>query len=163
MKTQYQIQTEVVFLEVKKASIILRTILYVLAILCIILPLGGVIASLIVHEGGLSILNVMLFLFLLFLGLFVFRLALWNTYGKEEIYFGSDVIYYQAHYGWFKDKRKKYEVNNKVVFDIKSIGYEEEKMGVLVVKCRDSIMSSAVKIPIDQLEQLITEIKKLYK
>lgn len=162
MKTQYHLQSEVVFLEVKKASIYLRAILYILAILCILLPLAGIIASLIVHEGGLSILNVMLFLFLLFLGLFVFRLALWNTYGKEEVYFGSDVIYYQAHYGWFKDKRKKFEVGNYVEFEIKSVGYAEENVGVLVVKSRDNVLSSAVKVPIDQLQELVVELKRLY-
>lgn len=162
MKTQYQYNNREVVLEVKKASLMVRMVLYILVFLCVALPVVGIVGGVVSGGEGMSILSIVLFAFILFLGYFVFRLALWNTFGKEEISFGKEVIYYQADYGWFKDKRKKYDVGKTVKFAAKQMGYQEDNKGVLTVEVDMRPINSAVKMPMVEVEQLIKELKKLY-
>ncbi|WP_010252989.1 hypothetical protein [Myroides injenensis] len=163
MEKQYDLNKRTLILKVKPAPIFIRFLLFLLAVLGFILPLTGIIASFFIVSRAITVGHLMIFLALLFVSLFIFRLALWNTKGKEEFYFGEHQIEYQPDYGWFKDKRKKYVVtNNKVSFEIKPIGYESDRKGVLIMQSANKIIGSAVKLPIDDLGAIIAKLKPLY-
>lgn len=163
MEKQYHLNNRTLILKVKPAPIFIRFILFLLAVLGFILPLTGIIASFFIINGAITTLQLMIFLALLFVSLFIFRLALWNTSGKEEFYFGEHQIEYQPDYSWFKDKRKKYTIaDNKVSFEIKPIGYESDQKGVLIMQSANKIIGSAVKLPINDLEAIIAKLKPLY-
>lgn len=163
MDNQYQISGNQVVLKVKKASLFIRLCLFLFAALAIVLPLGSVIANFSIDPSTISILQITLFFILLFVSLFVFRLGLWNTFGQEEFYFGEDSISYQANYRWFKDKQKKYAIEGKKVsLSYQVIGFKEDKKGVMLIQLGEKKVGSAVKMPIEQLEQICQVLNTKY-
>lgn len=163
MDNQYQISGNQVILKVKKASVVIRFCLFFFSALAIALPLGGMIANFSIDPSTISIMQVILFFILLFVSLFVFRLGLWNTFGQEEFYFGEDAISYQANYGWFKDKQKKYSIDaKKVSLNYQVIGFEEDKKGVMLIQIGEKKVGSAVKMPIEEIEQICQVLNAKY-
>ncbi|WP_166963168.1 hypothetical protein [Yeosuana marina] len=100
---------------------------------------------------------IILFLFGL-IAFYLLRISLWNTYGEETIVLNMPTIQYEANYGWFKDGKKTIN-SNTPVFSISQIGYEEDKIGTLVIGENDEKIESVVKIPINQIEELIEKLK----
>jgi hypothetical protein len=92
------------------------------------------------------------------IGFYLLRVFLWNSYGKETISFNNNNITYEADYKWFKDGKKTKEINSPN-FSIKPIGYEDENFGVLIINSENDTLESVVKIPNDQLEELISKLK----
>lgn len=163
MTKQYHFQDNDLVLKVNKASVFMRFILFTIAILGVLLPLGGLVATLAIAGSTLSIIQIMLFFALLFVSLFVFRLGLWNTYGEEEFFFGQDSIQYQPNYGWFKDKRKNYAIGSDLVScSYQIIGYENENKGVLVLSIGNKKVGSAVKMPAQQLDEICKVLTEKY-
>lgn len=91
-------------------------------------------------------------------GFYLLRMSLWNTYGEETIKLQSPRIEYEANYKWFKDGKKSISPTN-LVFSINQIGYEEDKLGTLVVGNDNEQIASVVKMPMHQIEELINELK----
>lgn len=158
---QYTIKNNVLTLRVKKGSLVLRYIILLFAIICILLPTFGIIANA-VSGGSIK------FHFFIVLGLFgllsffMFRTYLWNTYGKEIIYFSEEKVTYIADYRYFRDTQQISRSNN-ISLSIASIGYEEDKMGVLCIKNKTSqeqveSIQCVTKMPQEQLKELITSI-----
>lgn len=85
----------------------------------------------------------------------MFRVSLWNTFGKESIEFGKNKLTYVADYHWFKDKGRDFTFE-KINYGIKQVGYEEDNKGVFVIKFDDNkVLETVTKIPISDLESLI--------
>ncbi len=155
---QYSLNGESLVLRVKKSPIFIRVILFFIAIASFILPLIGIVTSIQARKG----LHIGYFIILFLFGLIAFyllRISLWNTYGEEIIELKRPLIKYEANYGWFKDGKKNIN-SNKLVFSINQIGYEEDKIGTLVIEGDgDEKIESVVKIPINQIEELIEKLK----
>jgi energy-coupling factor transporter transmembrane protein EcfT len=156
---QFNFEDNTLILKVKKAPIFMRGIMFLISFLSFILPLIGIIIA-------ISLGNKFHFGFLIgvgffgLIGFYLLRISLWNTYGEETIKFNSSEIEYEANYGWFKDGKK---INNidKPVYSIKQIGYVDDKKGALVLEEGNIKIESVVKIPINQLEELIEILKKV--
>ena len=88
------------------------------------------------------------------LGFYIFRIYLWNSFGKEIIIFNKNDVSYVADYRLFSDgeKNKKFDT---LTYSITPIGYEEENLGLLTIGIEDNKIESVVKLPINQLEELI--------
>lgn len=156
---QFDLQANKLFLRVHKTPIIIRSILFVFAFAFFVLPIISLMIS-ISNGNGLR------FGYFIFIGCFglmgfyLLRVSLWNTYGNEVIEIFDDKVLYEADYGWFKDGKKEVsyiELN----YSIKSIGYEDENKGVLVIQTDNTQIVSVVKMPIPQLEELIKKLKAL--
>jgi len=169
---QFELQNNLLKLRVKKSPTFIRGFYFFLTFGCFISPTFGIIVS--AANGGSFHLGffVMIFIFAL-LGFFLLRSSLWNTFGEELIEFNQGEITYEANYGWFKDGKKTLKMD-ALIFSIRTIGYEDEKLGTLTIsggeitiestnelqldqlKSEGNILiESVVKMPIDQLEELI--------
>src|SRR5690606_99190 len=132
---QIEFKQNQLVLKVKKSPLLGRILLYLITFLSIGLPLGGFIVNMI-SNAGFSFFHI---LFLFIFGLIAFymlRVSLWNTYGKESIEFDNNKLTYVADYHWFKDKVKEFDFE-KIDYEIKQVGYEEDNKGVLVIKFDD--------------------------
>ena len=156
---QFDLQSNKLFLKVRKTPIIIRCIFFMFSFTFFIAPIISIVIS-ISNGNGLK------FGYFVFIGVFglmgfyLLRVSLWNTYGNEVIEIFENKIIYEADYGWFKDGKKEItfiEPN----YSIKSIGYEEENRGVLVIASNEMRIESVVKMPIPQLEELIERLKSL--
>lgn len=151
---QYKLSKDELTLRVNKSPFIIRSIFFTTAFLFFLLPIGGLIASMVMGNGfhigfliGLGLFGLM--------GFYLLRIALWNTYGSETIQLQEGKIMYQANYGWFKDFIKTIEIND-ISFTPKQIGYVEDNVGVLIIASENSFIECATKIPMEELYELIT-------
>ena len=154
---QYSFDDNLITLSVKKAPKIIRGILFLLAFMFLLAPITGMIISISVGSGfhigfliGIAIFSV--------LGFYLLRLALWNTHGEESVIFMENKINYEANYGWFKDGKTSIS-SNGLICSIVQMGYEEENNGVLRLSNGDSQIQCAVKMPVYEIEELISKIE----
>lgn len=156
---QYELKNKTLVLKVNKSPIIVRGILFFLAIASFLLPILGTIASIAddkeFHIGFL----IAIFLFGL-IGFYLLRISLWNTYGKETINFFSSKIEYEADYFWFKDDKKSINTN-RLSFSIKKLDSDSNHKGTLIIETESETIESVIKLPIHQIEEIIEKLQPL--
>ncbi len=151
--SQYDFQNNLLKLKTKKSPLIPRALMFFFSFVSFILPLLSLILT--ISTGGKFHIGFLISIGLFgLIGFYLLRVALWNTYGSEEIHFSNNNVTYEANYGWFKDAKKTKEIH-PLVFSIKSVGYEDEKKGVLIIGENESMIECVTKIPIDELEGLV--------
>jgi hypothetical protein len=153
---KYFLHNNTLHLRVKRSPLIIRIVMFSFAFAFFILPISGAIYGISNGSGfqfsyliGIGIFSIM--------GFYLLRLALWNTYGEETIEVLENKIIYEASYGWFKDSKREM-IFTVPEYSFKSVGYEEDHEGVLVIISENSQLESVVKMPIAKLEQLIVEL-----
>ena len=155
---QYLFKNNKLILKVKKPPLFILVMMYLISFLLFILPTIGIIVAL-VNKNGFHIKYIFtLFVFGL-MGFYILRISLWNTYGKEELIFNNTQITYSVDYGWFKDKLSVKNIKHPL-FSIKTVGYEDDKIGVLIIENDNEKIECVTKMPINVIEQLIIELKK---
>lgn len=150
---QFNFKNNILNLKVKKSPLAIRIIMFFFAFASFILPVFGTIWGLVL-GGGLEIgyfIGIGLFSIM---GFYLLRVALWNTYGEETIEILENKIIYEANYGWFKDGKKEIAISDPS-YSFKSVGYQEDNEGVLVISSENVQMESVVKMPIEQIEALL--------
>lgn len=155
---QYIFANNTLNLKVKKSPFLVRAVMFVVAFCFFIFPIGGTIFG-IASGGGLHIgyfIGIGLFSLI---GFYMVRIALWNTYGEETIQIVDNKIIYEANYGWFKDGKKEMLILNPK-YSFAPIGYEEDNQGVLIIASEGARIESVVKVPMSQLEELITVLER---
>ena len=155
---QYDFQNNVLILKVKKSPFLVRAIMFLIAFLLFVLPIGGAIFG-IVQGTGLRIGYFIAIGVFSLIGFYTLRVSLWNTYGQETIQILENKIIYEADYGWFKDGKKETLISSPSFYAV-SAGYEEDKEGVLVIASDEIEVESVVKLPLSQLGELISELKQ---
>lgn len=150
---QYNFKNSILNLKVKKSPFAVRIVMFFLAFAFFVFPIAGTVVGVLTGSGlhfgyfiGIGIFSLM--------GFYLLRLSLWNTYGEETIEILENKIIYEANYRWFKDGKKEIEITNPN-YSFKSVGYEEDNEGVLIIFCDESEMESVVKMPVSALEELI--------
>jgi hypothetical protein len=130
-----------------------RIIMFFFAFAFFLFPVLGTIVGILTGGGleigyfiGIGIFGLM--------GFYLLRVSLWNTYGEETIEILSDRVIYEASYGWFKDGKKEIIISVPK-YSFKSVGYEEDNEGVLVISDGESQLESVVKMPMEQIEALL--------
>ena len=154
---QYQLDKNKLTMRVKRASIFIRSILFVFSILFFLLPLFGMILY-VAGGNGMHIGFVFSGFIFGLMGFYLLRISLWNTYGKEEIIFNRTKVEYRVDYGWFKDAAKSIEIT-PLTYSIRPIGFEEDNKGALVIGQGDRKIECATKMRNDELKELIALIK----
>ena len=156
---QYNFDNNILILKVKKSPFFVRVVLFFFSFAFFLFPLIGMILT-ITMRGRFYI--GFLFVIILFglFGFYLLRLSLWNTYGVETIIFNKSTIRYEVNYGWFKDGKKEINLSD-INYTIKTIGYEEDEIGTLIItNINNNKIESVVKIPKRQIEELIEILKK---
>jgi len=152
---QFNFDGDILTLQTKRVSLFLLVILYLITACSFLLPLSSIVIT--VSGGGGFKFGFLIGLIISSLvGLVLLRSSLWNTYGKEVLEFQKDSISYLADYGWFKDARKEINYSDIISFGFKSIGYEEERKGVLLIETlgEKKDIVCATKMPIAEIELL---------
>ncbi len=133
-----------------------------LAVLFLLLP---IIVFLIIMSSGNGE-NPLRFMHLVLLapviggGIFLLRMALWNSFGKEIYTFYDEKMQYIADYGWFNDSEKSMQLN-EIVFLVNLKNQDDGKGSLLFADGRDEIQS-VIKLPNDQLYELIETLESNY-
>ena len=89
---------------------------------------------------------------------FILRISLWNTFGSENITISDNKIEYYADYGWFKDNKKSFELNN-TTFELLKVGNEKDNKAVLIIHNGEDKIQTVSEQPLSDLENIIEEIK----
>lgn len=148
-------------LTVKKGPVFIRYFILLFAVICILLPITGLVLSMLVGDGfhfgflfGIAIFGL--------LGSYMLKIFLWNSFGKEIISFNENSVEYSVDYRWFKSE-KSFPATSGLFFIINSVGYEEDKQGVLVIKSNDSILETATRFHLDDLKILVDQLNASFK
>ncbi|MTH18232.1 hypothetical protein [Flavobacterium sp. LC2016-01] len=155
---QYNFANNTLNLKVKKSPFLVRIIMFVLAFSFFIFPIGGAISG-IASGGGLHIGYFIGIGIFSLIGFYMARIALWNTYGEETIQILENKVIYEANYGWFKDGKKETLIKNPK-YSFAPIGYEEDNEGILIIASEETKIESVVKVPMSELEELITVLER---
>jgi len=154
---QFELKNNHLTLTSKASPLLVRILILFCSLISIILPVAGMIGSMVngnrFHFGSLIATG----LFGL-LGFYLLRVFLWNSYGKEVISFNQNNVIYEADYKWFKDGKKIKDIDSPN-YSIRSIGYEDENFGSLVISSDQYSIESVIKMPTEQLEDLILKLK----
>lgn len=159
---QFDFQNNILHLKVKKAPLLIRIIFFTIAFTFFIIPLVSLGFIIMTGEGFKFGHSVGIGSFFLG-GFYLLRISLWNTYGEEKIEFLENKIIYQANYGWFKHGKREITLSAPYRYFIKSIGYEEDNIGLLAIASEKSTIESVVKMPIPELKELIQLLEKVIK
>lgn len=152
---QIKFSNHKIILSVKKAPKVITVTLFFIACASVLIPLVGLILN-VVMGNGLQIMFVFFVGITGFMGLYLFRMSLWNSKGKEIITYNDNQFTYTADYGWFKDTKLKFNCEI-VTLTYLPFGHSEENTGILVIGDDVKHKKSVVKIPIVQLEKLIDD------
>uniref|UniRef100_UPI00404AD8D2 hypothetical protein n=1 Tax=Flavobacterium sp. TaxID=239 RepID=UPI00404AD8D2 len=155
--SSFEIHGKQVILKVKKSPFYVLFFLYLVTFLCVFLPLLGLAF---LFLTGLE-LKFSLFIFLgvfALISFYMLRTSLWNTLGSEILEFREKEIIYEADYGWFKDAKKSYKIENPEFLMLKA-GYDEDNLGVLLILENDVVIETVTKIPRLKLEALINKLE----
>ena len=122
------------------------------------MPITGLVTR-IVMGGGFHIVFLFTIAFFGLLGFYLLKIVLWNSFGREIISLNNLKTTFISDYKYFQNK---VEIENLdfTSFSFTPVGYKEDNLGALVIGDDDIILESVVKIPINQLEELIIEILK---
>ncbi len=156
---QYNLQTNDLTLRVKKSPFLVRLIMFFFTSLFFLAPLVGMVIAISSGKKFHIAYVISIGIFSL-LGFYLLRISLWNTYGHERVVFNGTEVTYNADYGWFNDAVKKENIT-PLSFRIHPIGYEEDKMGVLVIGTNDSKIECVTKMPISEITELIEKLNNL--
>lgn len=156
---QYELNNRSLIISSPKSAAIPRFLMFFFAFLSFLAPILALIATA-ASGSGLHAGNFISIIIFGLIGFYLLRVALWNTYGKESLHFSAESVSYEADYGWFKDKVKELPTSD-LTFSFLAVGDEEEHKGVLVMTSDDQTVKCASKMPIDEIETLITEVKQL--
>jgi len=159
MNKQYELNTNVLVLRVKKAPLFVRSVMFFFSFLFFLLPLTGMILAITMGKGMHFGFIIGMFVFGV-LGFYMLRISLWNTFGKEIITFENTNITYIADYGWFKDGKKQKEYKKPLIYTIRQIGYKEDNEGGLVIELEEPILC-VTKMPNAELGELIDILNDL--
>lgn len=156
---QFELKNNHLILNSKPSPLFVRILILFFSLISILLPIGGMIGSMAsgsgFHFGFLISIG-----FFGLIGFYLLKVFLWNSYGKETILFNTNNITYEADYKWFKDGKKITDIDSPN-FSIKPIGYEDENFGALIINSKNETIESVVKMPNDQLEELISKLKNV--
>lgn len=153
---QYNLKGNQLELIVKPSPIIIRIIILVISIITFIMPLVGLVLRIAMGDGFHFAFLIAIAVFG-YLGFYLLKIVLWNSYGKEVITLNKANTTFVSDFKFFQNK-VDIENLNITSFSYNQVGYEEENFGTLVIGDEDNELESVVKIPLNQLEELIVEI-----
>ena len=156
MKT-YQLQNNQLELYVKPSSKIGRGFIAFLGVVIFIAPIFGMLL-------GLSLGNEFHIMYLVGIGFssliayHFYKLYHWNARGKEVITITDNKVNYHADYGKFVSNKQEFTFEN-LTFHVKSVGYEKEQLGVLILEVAENkFIETVVVLPDETLNEIIEKL-----
>lgn len=152
------LNNNVLTLKVKKSpNFILISFLF-LSFLAILFPIAAIFFY--IYSGNsFQVGFIFTFVTCSLISLYLFRLFFWNSRGTETLTFDSKTIQYKTNdINIFKEKIKFQLDIDSCKLSIRGVGYEKDRIGTLVLEDNDNQLITSVKIPIQQLEELIDEL-----
>jgi hypothetical protein len=144
----------------ESSSLFARVFLLLITIVSILIPFGATIV-ISISDIGFNIGILVSYALFWGIGVFLFRVFLWNSFGQEIITLQDDKIIYIADYRFFKDGRSEISTDG-----IEAISVHSESKGLELVKIKISNGKSSIEtvspIPINDADKFINEIKTRY-
>jgi hypothetical protein len=158
---RYQIDKNQLRLLVKKSPLFIRVTLYFFTALFFLMPLVAFLIGALIY--GFHIAYFIGIFFFAILGLYMLRISLWNTYGKEIITYQDNKINYTADYGWFKDKIKTLALEGTIKFQVVPYQYEDDVLARLIITTENDGLVCVTKMPFGELNEVIASdwVKKI--
>jgi hypothetical protein len=112
-------------------------------------------------NGSASIGSIFGIGFLGLIGFFLLRFSLWNTYGKEVIRISDGKLEYYGDFKYFQFNKKNHEINGVLYFQSCAVGYEEDHIEVLNIRCGsgDWNINCSTKIPEHDMQRLLEQAR----
>ncbi len=156
---QIKIEGNQVIIKSSKSPLAIRITLIVILLICILIPIVATI-SIMSERKGLHIGIFIAFLFFWGIGFYMLRLILWNTFGREIITLEKDTLTYEADFRYFRDGKNLISTKK---LEVAAIPIDDEKnLGILLFTSCDQQLASVLKVPIQRLTEIATEINKKY-
>lgn len=157
MKT-YQLQNNQLELFVQPSSKIGRGFIAFLAVVLFVAPIFGMFLGFSIgaefHIGyliGIGLSSLVAYHF--------YKLYHWNTSGKEVITITDNKVNYHADYGKFVSNKQEFTFDN-LTFYVKSVGYEKEQLGVLILEVAENkFIETVVVLPLVTLNEIVEKLK----
>lgn len=157
MKT-YQLQNNQLQLYVPPSSKIGRGFIAFLGVIIFVMPIFGMVLGLtlgaefhIMHLVGIGLSTLIAYHF--------YKLYYWNTCGKEVLTFSENKVHYHADYGKFISNKQEFTFEN-LTFHVKPVGYEKERLGVLLLEVGEKkYIETVVVLPLATLHEIVEKLK----
>lgn len=147
-------------LYVKKSPPLGRIFILFLAFIAVALPIMGM-AFRFMNGGAFHFGFIIGLGAFSLIGFYFVRLFLWNTFGKEVITIGKTTVNYYVDYHYFKGNQQEITYE-ELVFGIEPIGFEEEKLGRLIIAANDKdFIHSSVNIYLRELDEIVEKLESL--
>ena len=156
MKT-YQLTNNQLELYVQPSSKIGRGFIAFLGLIIFIGPIFGIFLGLTsgaeFHIGyliGIGMSSLVAYYF--------YKLYLWNTCGKEVITIADNKVNYHADYGKFISNKQEHNFED-LSFYVKPVGYEKEKLGVLIIEITENkFIETVVILSEETLNEIVEKL-----
>ena len=146
-----------IHLKVKKAPVFILIVLYAITFSTALIPFLNLIFA---TPHVMVFVGIFLFGYITYI---LLKISLWNTFGQEYIEIAPNQIQYTADYKWFKSKTRVID-SKSILFAIQSVGYEEDRKAVLVLKLDDgNTLETVTKINIEVLEDTVKRLHEHFK
>lgn len=152
---RYQIENNQLTLFVKKSPLFIRGTLYFFTALFFLMPLVAFLVGAIIYGYGFHIAYFIGVFFFAILGIYMLRISLWNTFGKEIIKYQDNTIDYVADYGWFKDKVKTLAFEGPIKFQVVPYHYEDDNLARLIIESENDSLICVTKMPFSELNEVV--------
>ncbi len=154
--TKFQIENKILKLHVEAPKAIYRYLMFFFAFISFIVPLIAFVTALWTGKFHAGIF--ISFLFFGFIGYYLLRSALWNTYGTEEFHFDVENIIYITDYKKFKEKVRTIPRQN-IQVDFVPCRREKDKY-VLQINHGKERIKSVIGLSESEKNELFERIKQ---
>jgi hypothetical protein len=145
----------------KKSNIIVRIILWFLAIVFFLIPLSVTITQ-IVLGNGFHIAFIITFFIFWGMAVLMTRIVIWNTFGKEILHLHEKTIDYIADYKYFKGGERTFNVNETIFETTEFLELRNKKMWTLSLTTNNEVFQTVLKLDEDEYEKINKELKTRY-
>jgi len=144
------------FLQGKKAPLIIRLVLIIIMIISLLGSLALILGALTNHIATGPAFLVLIFA-LVAGGIFFLKLVLWNTYGREIIALYAQRIVYQADYKLFRNSGREFPIDGMNI-EITDTEFEPG-YGRILFTCGEQKLRTVLMIPIEKLKSLVGQVE----
>lgn len=171
MKTTYQLnEKKIIFTNTNtsKTNIAILIVLLAIILAAFAYKAYSYVSDLKVVAKIDMIILLFMFVATIFLSMrLIVKPLLWSVYGKEQVYFGKDFLVHRVEYGWFKGKRRVYELYSLCEFAATPASFmtfsESITDSVLDISTERTKLQTKSKLSNADMNKLVSEITTWYE
>ncbi len=159
-ENQLSISHDEIIITGKKGPLFIRIFLSIVSFICFMIPVFS--GTELVSDLDYPMLAFFALLFFFsFMGLFMLRIVLWNSMGKERLKFKKEYVQYIADYGWFRSKKVSLETD-ELVLEVLDLNESEPDLGTLRFSNESELIETALELPKEELEKIVQACRARY-